>query len=366
MTATANLLNNSFIITPLTYFIIRTFRLNMISMKSLFCSILFSSLCQFGFTQHTFSIAAVDSITNEIGSAGATCLSQEDGALYVSDIILNVGAINTQAWWTLVNQSAARQQMENGLSPQEIIDWLRTNDNPSQGGRINDRQYGIVDLNNGSPRAAAFTGTNNFNVAGQRVGPNYAIQGNILISEEVLDDMETAFLQTEGPLCDKLMASMQAAKRPGADARCLPSGISSASAYIRVAQPTDTNSNYGQLWMDINSWLDSGEFTGDPIDDVQRKFDLFKATVSTEDLDTKSIYIYPNPTSGELYIQSGSAISKVEIYNMLGHKLADHTLSSNNRTTSINIDNLPSGPYLLQIWQTNTNTRETKIVYKTR
>ena len=364
MTATANLLNNSFIITPLTYFIIRTFSINMKPMKSLFCSMLFVSLCQFGFTQHTFSIVAVDSITNEIGSAGATCLSQEDGALYVSDIILNVGAINTQAWWTLVNQSAARQQMENGLSPQEIINWLRTNDNPSQGGRINDRQYGIVDLNDGSPRAAAFTGTNNFNVAGQRVGPNYAIQGNILISEEVLDDMETAFLQTEGPLCDKLMASLQAAKRPGADARCLPSGISSASAYIRVAQPTDTNSAYGELWLDINSWLDSGEFTGDPIDDIQRKFDLFKATVSTENPESETLHIYPNPTSSRIFINSAFTISQVEVFDMLGHLKAKHTTSDGNGVNSINISNLPQGPYLLKIQQADNSESTIQIIYK--
>ena len=76
------------------------------------------------YSQHTFSIVAVDSVTNEIGSAGATCLSQEDGALYLSDIVLNVGAINTQAFWTTVNQNAARRQMEAGLSSQEIIDWL--------------------------------------------------------------------------------------------------------------------------------------------------------------------------------------------------------------------------------------------------
>ena len=113
------------------------------------------------FAQHTFSIAAVDSITNEIGSAGATCLGAEDGALYVSDIVLEIGAINTQAWWTTVNQNAARQRMEEGLSPQEIIDWLSNNDNSAEGGNISDRQYGIVDLNNGSPRSAAFTGVNN-------------------------------------------------------------------------------------------------------------------------------------------------------------------------------------------------------------
>ena len=39
--------------------------------------------------------------------------------------------------------------MTEGLTPQEIIDWLIANDNPSQGGNITDRQYGIVDLTMG-------------------------------------------------------------------------------------------------------------------------------------------------------------------------------------------------------------------------
>jgi hypothetical protein len=55
---------------------------------------------------------AVDSITGEIGSSGATCLDNiilngEEGALVISDIILGKGAIHTQAWWYPQNQYAA-------------------------------------------------------------------------------------------------------------------------------------------------------------------------------------------------------------------------------------------------------------------
>ena len=315
------------------------------------------------YSQHTFSIVAVDSTTNEIGSAGATCLPQEDGALYVSDIILNVGAINTQAWWTTVNQNAANRKMTEGLTPQEIIDWLIANDNPSQGGNITDRQYGIVDLNNGSPRSAAYTGTNNFNVKGQRTGPNYAIQGNILISEDVLDDMETAFISTTGSLSSKLMATLQAAKRPGADARCLNMGISSASAYLRVAQPTDTNSEYGNLWLDINTWLDSGEFTGDPIDEVQRKFDVFNQTVSVEDINNEDITIFPNPTNSNFTLEvKNDFVTKVEFYDLLGHHLKTEEISSKNSLHTLDLIDFTSGQYILVIHLNNsTSTRRATI-----
>ena len=44
------------------------------------------------------------------------------------------------------------------------------------------------------------------------------------------------------------MAALQEAKFPGADTRCLDEGISTLSAFIRVAKPTDINEYY----MDLN------------------------------------------------------------------------------------------------------------------
>ena len=317
------------------------------------------------FAQHTFSIAAVDSLTNEIGSAGATCLGSEDGALYVSDIVLNVGSINTQAWWTKVNQNAARQRMEEGLSPQEIIDWLSNNDNSAEGGNISDRQYGIVDLNNGNPRSAAFTGVNNFDTKGQRTGANYAIQGNILISEDVLDDMESAFLNTDGTLADKLMATLQAAKRPGADVRCLDFGISSASTYLRVAKPTDTNSDYGNLWLDLNVWLDSGEFTGDPIDELQSKYDEFNQTVSTSESIQNETIIYPNPTNGNITLAVGQTlISRVEVFDILGNLMTTKNINSGNTAHVLNLQDLVNGQYILNIHYADSNQVNHVLVYK--
>lgn len=222
-----------------------------------------------GLAQHTFSIVAVDSVTGEIGSAGATCISAEDGALAISDIVLGVGAIHTQSFFDLTNQSNARTRMEMGDSPQEVIDWLVANDvnnDPSA------RQYNIIDLNNGNPRSAAFSGPQCFEEFIHITGPNYTIAGNILISEDVVNDMETAFVNESGPLSDKLMAALQGAKRPGADSRCLDFGISSASAFVRVANPLcDTDSSYGNLSLDLNVFITGDVF--EPIDVLQAQYD---------------------------------------------------------------------------------------------
>ncbi|MDX1462268.1 MAG: DUF1028 domain-containing protein, partial [Marinirhabdus sp.] len=236
--------------------------------------------------QHTFSIVAVDPVTGEIGSAGATCLdiddlNGEEGALVISDIILGIGAIHTQAFWHPTNQAAARERMEAGDSPQEILDWLFTND-PAPGTN-QDRQYGIVDLIGGvggTPRSAAFTGTSNSSVANDIVGPNYAIQGNILISQAVLDDMETGFLNTPGTLADKLMGAMQGAKRIGADNRCTSNQTSSKSAFLRVAKVSDLYSNYGHLTVDLN--VSKTDVAEDPIDVLQTTYDFYLANPGTD------------------------------------------------------------------------------------
>ncbi len=296
---------------------------------------------------------AVDSATGEIGSAGATCLSEEDGAITISDIILGVGAIHTQAWWTVVNQNAAHTRMETGDTPEEIISWLEGNDNSSEGGSISDRQYGVVTLNDGTPLSAAYTGNNNFDEKGHRVGDGYAIQGNILISQDVLDDMENAFLTSDGPLCERLMAVLQAAKRPGADVRCLEDGISSGSAFIRVAKQTDVSSDYGDLWLDINVWLDSGAFTGDPIDEVQNQFDRFKESESTgiTELNSNQASVFPNPTNGyvTIDIHSQGYISKLKLSDVNGRTLITKKIR-NKQPIQLDLSKYERGLYFVELY----------------
>src|SRR3990170_9719 len=93
--------------------------------------IIFTSLLSLQFNvlaQDTFSIVAVDTVTGEIGSAGASCVGGGVGAFILSDVIEGIGAIHTQAYWNATNQQNAHNRMLEGLSPQEIIDWLITND----------------------------------------------------------------------------------------------------------------------------------------------------------------------------------------------------------------------------------------------
>ncbi|MBD3161124.1 MAG: DUF1028 domain-containing protein [Candidatus Eisenbacteria bacterium] len=212
----------------------------------------------------TFSIVAVDPYTGQVGSAGASCIS---GSIIISDIHPDVGVIHTQSYWNSQNQNYARSLMDQGYSPEAIIDSLVANDaqnNPSI------RQYGIVDLVDGG-RSAAFTGENCLDYKNHLLGPTYAIQGNILLGPEVLELMETGFLTTVGSLADKLMAALQGANFPGADRRCLEDGKSSISAFIRVANPEDEPGAY-HLDLNVNNTGPGVE----PIDVLQGLYDEWR------------------------------------------------------------------------------------------
>ncbi len=240
-------------------------------MKLLFYSLLLIISVQC-FAQDTFSIIAIDSITGEIGSAGASCIQNahpDSGVIVISTIIPGKGAINTQANYNPENQKNAKQKMLQGLSPEEIISWLKKND---VNNRIEQRQYGIADIDEkGIIRTAAFTGVSCNAFKSHIIGNNYCIQGNILAGKFVLDSMEHAFNRSSGTLAEKIMAAMLAAKIPGADTRCLTEGISSMSAYIRVAKPSDKEGDY---FLQIN--VNNHPAGKDPIDILQQKYQLWK------------------------------------------------------------------------------------------
>ncbi len=218
--------------------------------------------------QDTFSICAVDTVTGETGSAGASCIDASQiagGVSIISDVHPGVGVIHTQALWLAANQNYAKGLMNLGLPPQQIIDSLIAHDvqgNPTV------RQYGIVDLFSGSSKVAAHTGVNCMNYKNHITGPNYSIQGNILLGQHILDSMEARFLNTQGDLACKLMAALQGAKVPGADTRCLTSNNSSKSSFLRIACPGDVIPNYT-----LNLVVGQGPPGFEPIDSLQTLFD---------------------------------------------------------------------------------------------
>lgn len=192
--------------------------------------------------QDTFSIVAVDPVTGEVGSAGASCVPFD--VRLISALHPGVGAINTQASYHPANQLHASILMDAGHTPSEIIDSLVAGDaqaNPHI------RQFGIVTLAGGGA-SAAYTGDGTMDYKGHRTGPTYAVQGNILLGRQIIDSIADRYERATGPLADRLMYALLGARVAGADTRCMDDGTSSLAAYVRVARPGD---NIDEMLLDL-------------------------------------------------------------------------------------------------------------------
>ncbi|MBN8677461.1 MAG: DUF1028 domain-containing protein [Chitinophagales bacterium] len=312
--------------------------------------------------QDTFSIVAVDTLTGEIGSAGASCLDNiqfpgSNGAIIISDILPGRGAIHTQSYWNATNQANARMRMEEGLSPQEVIAWLKAND--AQGGFawVN-RQYGVVDFDaQGHPRSAALTGNGCLDWKGHRLGANYAIQGNILLGPQILDSMEARFLAATGSLSDRLMACLQGANVPGADSRCLQNGTSSLSAFIRVAKPGDSDDS---LWLDLN--VPSLPTGMEPIDSLQRLYNQWKTLLPTHEPNAvwQEPKLFPNPASGWFNVQLSAQNAQLMVFDLSGRAVFQkQLLQGDNRLAP----QIPAGVYFVRIQADNQAVHTLRLVW---
>lgn len=157
----------------------------------------------------TFSIVARDSVTGELGVAVASRFFAV-GAV-VPWAKADIGAVATQSYANTTFGWRGLELLEEGATPEQVVEILvRGDDDPER------RQFGIVAADG---KSATYTGEKCLAWAGGRNGPNYAVQGNILVSEEVVTAMERVFLETKGTLAERLYAALVAGDEKGGDAR---------------------------------------------------------------------------------------------------------------------------------------------------
>ncbi len=171
--------------------------------------------------------------------------------------------------------------------------------------------------------------------------------------------METAFVNTPGTLADKLMAALQGAKRPGADSRCLDFGISSASAFIRVADPSDTDSSYGNLSLDLNVWITGEVF--EPIDALQ---ELYDGSLGIADNQlSKGISIVPNPARETVTIKSEQMIvTGYQIMDVSGKVIAKRTVSIPSNNVYLDVQGYTKGLYFINIIENDKIVASKKLI----
>jgi uncharacterized Ntn-hydrolase superfamily protein len=161
-------------------------------------------------TYGTYSIAACDL------EAGQWGVATQSKFLAVGSVVTwaepHVGAVATQAYANPRYGPHGLDLLREGLSAQDVVDRLTAADE----GREH-RQLGIVDAEG---RGASYTGGECYDWAGDRTGPGFAAQGNILVSEDTVAALAETFARTAGsPLAERLMDCLDAAQAAGGDSR---------------------------------------------------------------------------------------------------------------------------------------------------
>jgi uncharacterized Ntn-hydrolase superfamily protein len=179
--------------------------------------------------QATWSVVGVDEETGEVGVAVASCVGFE--VTVVPVLVPGVGAAASQA--DLSERSGERfvEALSGGATAEEIVGAVVAADEAAE-----DRQFGVVVLGDGG---AGWTGSDTFDVALDRRGANstVSVQGNILVSEDVVTAAILGFESSDGMLADRLLAGLIAGADAGGDSRC---GEQTArSAALMVARPGD-------------------------------------------------------------------------------------------------------------------------------
>ena len=242
----------------------------------------------------TWSIVVVNVATGEVAVGIATCLTGFDLRPNTVVVVPGRGVAAAQSFvGPLSLRELIREGFLSGETAAQILLGLAQADNSH-----NLRQYGIVSLTGGE---VTFTGSGAGAWAGGVVGQSgdyrYAIQGNVLTGQPVVTAAEQALVTTPGPLPDKLMAAMEAARAMGGDGRCscAPSAPtacgapppsftkSSHIALMIVSRPSDVDSpctggggcGAGDYWLDLNV-ANQPASAPDPVLQLQTMFNTWK------------------------------------------------------------------------------------------
>ena len=95
----------------------------------------------------------------------------------------------------------------------------------------------------------------------------------------------------------------------------------------------------------VNVW----EYAGGTIGTLQ--ISAYDASLRNESFDSASFTFYPNPVKDVLNLSYSQNISKVQVINILGQEVK--SVSVNAAQAQIDMENLPSGTYLVKVTSDN-------------
>ena len=181
---------------------------------------------------HTFSIIAVDPQTKETGVAVTTrnpCVGNA-----VPWVRAGVGAVATQGGTRVEYGPELLGLLATGVSPKDALDQLVKADADRER-----RQVAVIGIDG---RSAQWTGAGQKGAesrgdwTAERAGATFAVQGNSIVSPEVVSAVAANFQASEGSprhLADRLIEALDAGQRLGGDGR----HGETQSAAVLVADP---------------------------------------------------------------------------------------------------------------------------------
>ena len=154
----------------------------------------------------TYTVIARCERTKQIGVAIAT-YSLAVGGL-CPQIASHVGALSSQAFVNPELRHLGINLLASGHSANQALELtIRSDSQPEF------RQFGIIDREG---RTAVHTGKSTRAYSGHIAKTNYAVFGNVLDSEEVIQAMSTAFeASAQESLSERLIRTLEAGKRAG-------------------------------------------------------------------------------------------------------------------------------------------------------
>jgi uncharacterized Ntn-hydrolase superfamily protein len=204
----------------------------------------------------TFSIVAHDPATGELGvgvqshwfSVGSDVSWAQSG----------VGAVATQSFIEPGYGARGLELLASGKAPQSALEELLAKD-PNR----DVRQVAFIDARG---NVAVHTGKMCIPAAGHKTGENYSVQGNLLDSPGVWQEMARAFEQSRGALADRILEALVAGQAAGGDVR------GKQSAALVVVRVVSEDEPWRNRVVDLRV-----EDHPAPITELKRLLDLRKA-----------------------------------------------------------------------------------------
>jgi uncharacterized Ntn-hydrolase superfamily protein len=205
----------------------------------------------------TFSIAAVDRDTGEIGVAVASRFLAVGAS--VAWARAGIGAVATQAWANVGFGPEGLRLLGRGLAAPDVLARLLDPDSARHR-----RQVGVVDARG---HVAAWTGEKCMAWAGHRTGDGYTCQGNLLAGPDVIAALAETFEATagHGALPERMLAALAAAQAKGGDVR----GQQAAGLLVAL----DGGAYGGSTDDYVNLRVDDAPH---PIDELRRLLGVFR------------------------------------------------------------------------------------------